>query len=111
MRATHWLIGCVLCIAGIGTAAATSVGAQGLDGSARTVIDSPGQHDSSSSGGGGGDVLGPPTHDNTPASRSSDSSGDTSSNGNDHSGGASSAPASPRRPHLGWQSLLPGSIQ
>jgi hypothetical protein len=104
MRATHQLIGCVLCIAGIGAAAATSVGAQGLDSSARSVIDSPGQHDSS---GNGGDVAGP-THDRTPAS--SDSSGNTSSKGNDHSGGAS-APASPRRPHLGWQSLLPGSIQ
>ncbi len=106
MRATHWLIGCVLCIAGIGAATATSVDAHGLDGSARTVIDSSSQHDSSGSG---GDVQGP-THDCTPAS-SSDSSGNTSSNGNDHSGGASSAPASTRRPHLGWQSLLPGSIQ
>lgn len=106
MRATHWLIGCALCIAGIGGAAATSLDTtQDLDPS-HAALDSASPHDGNTSS--GGDALGL-TRDCPPAS--SDSSGSTSGNGSGRSGGASSAPTPTRRPHLGWQSLLPGSIQ
>ncbi|MHB1057985.1 MAG: hypothetical protein ACYC0F_08895 [Rhodanobacter sp.] len=107
MRATHWLIGCALCIAGIGSAGATSMDTRDLDSAPRTTTDSNGGHGENT--GSGGDVVGL-TRD-CPPTGSSDSSGSTSSTGNDRSGGASSAPTPTRRPHLGWQSLLPGSIQ
>jgi len=108
MRATHWLIGCALCIAGIGGATAASLdAAQDLDSSTHAALDSTSPHDGNNIS--GGDVLGL-TRDCPPAS-SSDSSGGTSGNGSSRSGGASSAPTPTRRPHLGWQSLLPGSIQ
>lgn len=106
MRATHRFIGCALCIAGIGSAAATSLDTQPLDSSPHAAIDSSSPHDGNSSG---GDVAGL-SHDCTPAA-SSDGSSSTSSSSNDPSGGASSTPMSSHRPHLGWQSLLPGSIQ
>jgi hypothetical protein len=107
MRATHWLIGCALCIAGIGGAAATSLDtAQDLD-PTHAALDSTSSHDGNTSS--GGDALGL-TRDCPPASNS-DNSGSTSGNGSGRSGGASSAPTPTRRPHLGWQSLLPGSIQ
>jgi hypothetical protein len=107
MRATHWLIGCALCIAGIGGVSAASVDAtQDLDSSSHAAIDGSSARDANTSG---GDALGL-SRDCPPAS-SSDSSGGTSGNGSGRSGGASSAPTPTRRPHLGWQSLLPGSIQ
>ena len=107
MRATPWIIGCALCIAGIGGAAATSVDtAQDLD-TSHAALDSASPHDGNTSS--GGDALGL-TRDCPPAS-SNDNSGGTSGNGSGRSGGASSAPTPTRRPHLGWQSLLPGSIQ
>jgi hypothetical protein len=108
MRATHWFIGCALCIAGIGSAAATSLETQDLDNaSPRATLDNASPHDSNTSS--GGDALG--LNRDCPSASNSDSSNGASSNGNDHSGGGSSAPAPTRRPHLGWQSLLPGSIQ
>jgi len=106
MRATHRLIGCALCIAGIGGAAATSLESQNLDNSPQAMIDSASSHDGDTLGGGDATGL---TGDCTPAA-SSGSSIDTSGS-HDRSGSASSAPSSTRRPHLGWQSLLPGSIQ
>lgn len=106
MRATFWLIGCALCIAGIGSAAATSLDTQDLDSSPRATADSSTTHGGNASG---GDALGL-ARDCPPASNS-DNAGNTSSNGSDHSGGASSAPTQTHRLHLGWQSLLPGSIQ
>ena len=108
MRATHWLIGCALCIAGIGGAAATSLDTQGMDNSPHATIDNASPHDGNTSS--GGDALG--LNRDCPPSSSSDTSGNTpSDNSNDHSGGGSSVPTPTRRPHLGWQSLLPGSIQ
>ncbi|HEY8682776.1 MAG TPA: hypothetical protein VIM06_06350, partial [Rhodanobacter sp.] len=61
-------------------------------------------------GSGGGDVLGL-NRDCPQHSTSSDTSGSNSGNSNDRSGGAASAPVPTRQRHLGWQSLLPGSIQ
>ncbi|MFC5437131.1 hypothetical protein ACFPME_11220 [Rhodanobacter umsongensis] len=107
MRATHWLIGCALCIAGIGTATATSMDTQDLDSSPHATADSASARGGNASG---GDALGL-ARDCPPAGGSGDTSGTTSGSGNDHSGGASSTPTQTRRLHLGWQSLLPGSIQ
>ncbi|OOG66364.1 hypothetical protein B0E46_02525 [Rhodanobacter sp. B04] len=107
MRATHWLIGCTLCIAGIGSVCATSLDAQELDNTQHATADSTSSRDSSA---GGGDALGL-TRDTPSRGSASESSGSASGNGSDRSNGTSSAPAPSRQPHLGWQSLLPGSIQ
>ena len=107
MRAIHWFIGCALCAAGIGSAAAASLETQDVDNSPRATIDNASPHDSNT--GSGGDALG--LNRDCPPASNSDSSSGTSSSANDRSGGSSSAPVSTRRPHLGWQSLLPGSIQ
>lgn len=106
MRATFWLIGCALCIAGTGGATATSLDTQDLDSSPHATADSATAHGGNASG---GDALGL-ARDCPPASNS-DNAGNSSGNGSDHSGGASSAPTQTHRLHLGWQSLLPGSIQ
>ena len=106
MRAIHGFICCTLCLVGIGTAAATSAETQDLGGSTQTVVASS---NASSGGASGGDAMGisrdcPPTH-------TSGSSGRSSPGSNDHSGGGAVMPSPSHRPHLGWQSLLPGSIQ
>lgn len=107
MRVIHLIIGCALCIVGIGGAAATSAVTQDPGGSAQTLIDNGSA--SSGSAAGGGDATGlsrdcPPTsNDNIPVS--------ASPSGNDHSSGGAVAPSPGHGPHLGWQSLLPGSIQ
>lgn len=108
MRVGHWLFGCAVCFAGIGTAAATSVSGRDLDGSSHNRSDSS----STADGGNAGDPLRP--------SRDSSQRGVTteSSTGSSH-GTAGDPPAAessrsshvPQQPHLGWQSLLPGSIQ
>jgi hypothetical protein len=105
MRAIHRLIGCALCIAGIGSAAATSLDTQEVDSSPRTT-ESATTHGGDASG---GDALG--LNRDCPSAGNNDNAGNTSSSGNDRSGGASSAPTQTHRLHLGWQSLLPGSIQ
>lgn len=107
MRVTHWLIGCALGIVGIGGATAASAGTQDLDNSTHAALDGAGGHDGNT--GSGGDAVG--LARDCPQTDSRDTSGSSSGTSNDRSGGASSAPASTRRPHLGWQSLLPGSIQ
>lgn len=104
MHATHWLIGCALCIAGVGSAAATSMDTQDMDGTPHAASEVVSPHDAS-----GGDALGL-NHDCTPHGSGTDAAaGSAGSNG--HSGGTSSAPVHASQPHLGWQSLLPGSIQ
>ena len=107
MRATHWLIGCALCIAGIGSAAATSLDTQDQDSSPHATADGASANSGNASG---GDALGL-ARDCPPTASNADTSSTTSGGGNDHSGGASSAPTQTHRLHLGWQSLLPGSIQ
>jgi len=105
MRATYRLIGCALCIAGIGSAAAASLDTHDLDGSPQAMIDGS----SSRGGGSGGDATGL-TRDCLPADGNGGSTG-SSGGSQDRSSGGGSTPSSPHRPHLGWQSLLPGSIQ
>lgn len=62
--------------------------------------------DSSSSKNGGSDMLGA-----RDCPSSSGSSATPSNDGTAHSGGDSGGPSSSHRVNLGWQSLLPGSIQ
>jgi hypothetical protein len=112
MRATLWLIGCALCIAGTSSVAAASLCAQDQDSASRAAADSTNPHDGGNSNN-NGDALGL-NRDGTARGSSGDTSSSTSSNNSgDHSGGATPAPtAAPGHlPRLGWQSLLPGSIQ
>ncbi|MDE2308587.1 MAG: hypothetical protein KGJ97_09885 [Xanthomonadaceae bacterium] len=109
MRVTHWLVGCALCLAGIGSAAAVQLDASGLDGSMHTAAAADGgAHDDGNRS--HGDMPAPagddPAHDTSTASGHRDG-GD----GGDRSVGTPPTPAHPPQPHLGWQSLLPGSIQ
>ena len=110
MRTRHWLLGLTLCIAGIGSVTATSVDTQDIDSSAHASADNAGSaHESNGSG---GDALGL-THDRPSHSTSSggDSSGGSSGRSSDRSGDAGPPPSPVHQSHLGWQSLLPGSIQ
>lgn len=105
MRATHRIIGCTLCLAFAGSAAAASLDCQSVDNGGGTAAS---QSANGGAGGIGADVLG--------MNRGNNSSGTSSTNGaarsgDDRSGATSSAPVPAPRPHLGWQSLLPGSIQ
>jgi len=110
MRATHWLIGCAVCIAGLGSAAAASLDTRDLSTSAHAAMDNAGAHEGTV--GSGGDALGLNRSDSAPSNSSnSDSPSSTSANSVEHPGSTAPTPAPTRRPHLGWQSLLPGSIQ
>lgn len=102
MRATHRIIGCILCLAFAGSAAAASLGAPEVDDTPRAVT-SPGAHDSSNS-----DIIGLSRDSGSVSSDPAPASSNTASG---QPGEASSAPTHASRPHLGWQSLLPGSIQ
>lgn len=106
MRAIHWLIGCTLCLAGIGNAVATNLDTQEQDSAQHTATDNASSRD----GGSSGDVFGLP-RDTPSRNTGNDTSGNTPGNSNEHSGSAPSVPAPSHRSHLGWQSLLPGSIQ
>ena len=105
MRATHWILGCALGLAFMGTAVAASLDTQGVDNPTHATA-SRTSHDGDSSG---DDAVG--IARDTGTINSSEAAAGGSRNGNDHSGAAASAPAPAPRPHLGWQSLLPGSIQ
>lgn len=106
MRTIHRFVGCALCIVGFGSASATGLETQDLGNSTQTLVDSG---CASSSGASGGDATGI-THDGTPTSGSSSSSS-SSRSGSSRSSGGAATPAPAQRHHLGWQSLLPGSIQ
>lgn len=108
MRATHRIIGFALCLAVMGPVAAASLDTQGADdnGNGTRASTSRTTHDGDCIA---GDVIG--TGRDGGAIGSGDATNSTSHNSNDRSGAASSAPAPAPRPHLGWQSLLPGSIQ
>lgn len=105
MRATHRILGCALGLAFMGSAMAVSLDTQGVENGTHARA-SQTSHDSDSSG---SDAAGMNRGSGTISSNEATTG--PSHNGNDHSGAAASAPAPPRRPHLGWQSLLPGSIQ
>ncbi|HWU77387.1 MAG TPA: hypothetical protein VN043_12855 [Rhodanobacter sp.] len=104
MRAIHQLIGCALCIAGIGSASAANLDVPDLGNPTPHATSNTSSHDNSNS-------VDTPGSNRDVAPASSESAGSSSSNGNDRSTGVSPAPTSTQRTHLGWQSLLPGSIQ
>jgi hypothetical protein len=100
MELKRCLFGCLLALASVGTAAATGVATQ--DPSApHSTVDS-GSRDGGSS-----------TSDTSSANRDCILPG-PGSDGSDDGGGSGGATPHPRASHrssLGWQSLLPGSIQ
>ena len=103
MHATYWLIGCALCIASVGAIAGTSVEAQDMDDATHVTVDGGSLRD------GGSDVLGL-TRDSGQHSTSTETPASTSSS-SDHANSIPTAPARTHQTHVGWQSLLPGSIQ
>lgn len=106
MHSTHyWLIGCALCIASMGVAAATTGEAQDVDSSAHSVTDGGAAHEGAS----GGDMLGA-MRDSEQHNAGTETPANPSSTG-DRAGSARISPTHPHQPHVGWQSLLPGSIQ
>jgi hypothetical protein len=109
MSARHWMIGCLIGLAGIGSAVAADMDAHDITAGSRSAVDSGSRDTASSSG---GDVLG--LNRDCPTSRhgnDTDSSDSDSHGGGSEHGGRISAPTGARPATLGWQSLLPGSIQ
>lgn len=106
MHATHCLVGCVLCLASIGAVAATSGEAPDMGSSATHAAMGTSAHTTIST-----------APDTTEANNNSDPANSTSEQGNALSGSANT-PGPGAVPmhhapehHVGWQSLLPGSIQ
>lgn len=99
MNLGHWLIGCVLALGGIHVASAASVDTQDLAASQRATVNTMSGHE------GGGSLDASPAHD------SSVSEHDVPTVGS--SDGVDTGAVHPQGTHrsLGWQSLLPGSIQ
>ncbi|WP_458071285.1 hypothetical protein [Rhodanobacter sp. BL-MT-08] len=110
MRVKHWLIGCAICFAGIGGAAATSVDSRELDGSLHGAADSSSTRDSGNSSEPGASET-PPARDSTTHGSELRKGASGGGSTQDHSGIDVTPPAHVQQTHLGWQSLLPGSIQ
>jgi hypothetical protein len=106
MCARQWLIGCALVLGGSSAALAASMENQDI--SSHVSVDSN-SRDGGGSSSSSGDVIGL-GHDgsSSPNSGSSGTGGNLSSEGPHHNA-TDSAPL--QRASLGWQSLLPGSIQ
>ena len=105
MHATRYLVGCTLCLVSMSVAATTSVESQGMGSSSHAVLSSS-QHDNIGTtgevtGGSGGNEQASPNTD--PSSPSSSS--------NDPDNPATVPMHHAQAHHVGWQSLLPGSIQ
>lgn len=112
MRATHLLLVSMLGLGGIATAAASDFAANaGEAGSARQSASEGASAQSAGSGSGSGgdamDLSRPPAQRNAGASHAA-----PAANGGDESPATgSSIESAPKHVSLGWQSLLPGSIQ
>lgn len=107
MHSRVWLTGCIICLAGIGTVSATGMRTGNLEGSSSASRSSSTSSRTSNSG---GDVLVGPARD-TPSQDSEDASRSSQTDDNNRSDAPSSVHAHTRPSRLGWQSLLPGSIQ
>ena len=105
MGIKQFLFACVLGVSGIGAASAMDADTQELGSMQRVGPDGAASHEVS---GNGGDVLGV-SHDG--ASQNAPASGSSSESCPPGGGGGSSGSQRSRRISLGWQSLLPGSIQ
>ncbi|WP_266170448.1 hypothetical protein [Dyella subtropica] len=104
MGIRQFLFACVLSVGGIGAASAMDADSQELGSLQRVSADSAVSHEG---GGNSGDGLGVPRDTSPQTSPASSSSSENCPTG---SGGSSGTQRS-RRISLGWQSLLPGSIQ
>jgi len=104
MGIRQFLFACVLGVGGIGAASAMDADTQELGGLQRPGVDSAIPHEVS---GNGGDALGVPHDSSTQNAPASGSSSENCPTG----GSGSSGTQRSRRISLGWQSLLPGSIQ
>jgi hypothetical protein len=111
MSARHWLIGCLIGLAGVGSAMATDMDTRDATAGSHSAVDGSARDATASSG---GDVLGL-NRDSSSSRHGSDNDGsdadDHGSGGGSEHGGRISAPTSAQPTTLGWQSLLPGSIQ
>jgi hypothetical protein len=104
MHAGKFLMGCLLCVGSVNAASAMDADAQDLSAMQHSVDTSSNGHDGSGSSS-GGDALGLSREGASPSNPASSSSSD-----NCPSQAPAAAPRS-RRANIGWQSLLPGSIQ
>lgn len=113
MSARHWTMGCLMGLACMGSAMATDMDARDVTASSHNAVDSSSRDTGGSTG---GDALGlnrdcpSSRHNNDADSSDSESRSGGAAGGSEH-GGRISAPTSARPATLGWQSLLPGSIQ
>lgn len=102
MRVGKFLIVCAL---GVGSVdAASAMDADSQDMGAMQHLDSTSSHEGAGGGGSGGDALGLSRENVAPSSSSS-------SNSENCPTGTQSTPQRKSRATLGWQSLLPGSLQ
>lgn len=102
MNARYWLIGCALGLIGASPSMAASADAQ-------DVVSS--SHVSENSTRDNGDMDPLVARDCPPAGADDSRDSHHSDNSGSRSGGAAPASRSSSRSRLGWQSLLPGSIQ
>jgi hypothetical protein len=105
MGIRQFLFACVLGVGGIGAASAMDTDTQELGSMQRAGVDGAVNHEVS---GNGGDVLGVSRDGGSQGSPASGSSSEGCPPGGN---GSSSGSQRSRRISLGWQSLLPGSIQ
>src|SRR5690242_13096067 len=104
MELKRCLFGCLLALAGVGTATAMGVTTQDPTAPHATIVDSA-SHD----GGGAGSDASGSGHDCTLPGPAGDSADD--SDGGSSGGAATPRPRAGHHSSLGWQSLLPGAIQ
>ena len=103
MELKRCLFGCLLALASVGTASAMGVSTQ--DPTVPHATIDTGSHDGGGTSGDGSSA----NHDCIPPDPASDGADDSGTGGG---GGAMTPhPRASRRSSLGWQSLLPGSIQ
>lgn len=103
MENSRWLIGCALFVASIGAAAATFGESQDMESPAHSSISGNSVRDSATAG----DALSVSSDRRNGASEAAPEA----PSAEDRASGLPNAPTHPPRTHVGWQSLLPGSIQ
>jgi len=111
MKARHWMVAGLIALAGMGNVMASDLDRQDQGAAGHGTMDNS-AHDSGSAG---GDTL-LSARDGGASRRATDTDGTAETErhgggGSDRSGQASSSPTSARPTTIGWQSLLPGSIQ
>jgi len=105
MSIGKFLIGCVLFVGGASAASAMDADVQDMGSMQRAVDSSSANHEGAGGGSSGGDALGILREGANQTNPSS-----SPSNDNCPSANPANTPRN-RRATLGWQSLLPGSIQ